>query len=491
MLAALLLFSSLLTMCCASDLQISDISEMQIHRSSYSKTKGESPCPSAGCQFYWNLGVHQIDRGATYTYKGTNVDCYFVGHEEEFKRCARIPSGAGSAEVADITELEHAEQRARTASTGADADTGHQFNVAVGGTASQSSTSSGSTCNIGYPSCNSGPRKASFAVDGIVSEFYELGFLAQTLREENPWWKLTLAHAAQVSVVEISLPRSLCEPLSSQFIENKFKSTCEGWELRSEVMRLSQATALRLSASDTQGSQVIQKQYTRLAPTLVWKGPPVEVSEIKLAAIGNTALGIVEVKVFSAAARSCHALADETGGHVAGRCVHGKCKRGQCICDPDYIGVECDTYLLTAWRYTPLQLAPAKNFWSGVLEQQLLDDIHALQFPAGNNRCALHAGSGDVSGSGLGSVMMQMSGLLTTALQKQIVYVPDHPSLHFWFDGNQFCGDGKRLDECYLAPWTSCSNKGTHSLDFQTDSFTGTFSAEEVGRLILAALPSC
>jgi hypothetical protein len=368
---------------------------------------------------------------------------------------------------------------------------GHQFNVAVGGAASQSSTNHGSKCRIRYPPCNSDPRKASFAIDGIVSEFYELGFLAQTLREDNPWWKLKLAQASQVSLIEIILPRSMCEPLSSQFIEHKFKSACNsGWEVKTEVMKLSQAAPiLQLSATDTQSSQVIQQKYPKLTSTLVWKGAAVEVSEMKVGITGNAALGIVEVKVFSSTTvATCHTLADETGGHVAGRCVHGKCKRGQCICDPDYIGAMCDTYLLTAWRYTPLQLAPAMNFWSGTLEQQLLDEIHVLQFPSakgtGSNQCVDHAGSGRVAGSGLGSVVMQMSGLLTTALQQKLTYVPDHPGLHFWFDGNQFCrGDRTRLDQCYLAPWTSCDKgvqKTEHKLSFQTDSFTGTFSAKQV-----------
>jgi hypothetical protein len=243
-------------------------------------------------------------------------------------------------------------------------------------------------------------------------------------------------------------------------------------------MSISKDAPLVLSATNGAGKGTIHSKFTAIAPTLVWNSDPVEVNEVQVSIQGkDSVLSLAEVKVFTG---NSHAV---IGCGLGGDCMHGKCVNGQCICQPDYIGQTCDTYLLTAWRYTPPVLKPTRNFWSSgsKMEKKLLRQIHDLQFPKSNDGCGEKSAVGHVAGSGLGSVLMQMSGLLTTALAQGTTYVPSHPELHFWFDGNRFCGNHRRLDQCYVTPWTSCNKPpDPQRIRFSTNAFSGTFSAEAV-----------
>lgn len=245
------------------------------------------------------------------------------------------------------------------------------INIASSGHATQSSTRNSKRGHVfieSVPFSNRGSHSSQFAIDGNFTEFYEIGLIAETMKEKDPWWQLQLPKPEPVSLIEILVPRSWCLPLTKHFIKNLQQKRCRS---TNEQMGVSKIYPLSLEGSIGHTS-VFRQHFDAGGPLLIWRSATraMLVNLLKIVHQGmhqSLALGQVKVFVQRREDTSCKSL----------HCMHGKCTtlRGiaKCVCEPDFVGEQCETFLLTSWRYNPPTLRPAQNWFDDKLQTHLLN----------------------------------------------------------------------------------------------------------------------
>eukprot|EP00873_Tetraselmis_striata_P017420 jgi/Tetstr1/437684/TSEL_000242.t1 len=355
---------------------------------------------------------------------------------------------------------------------------GAPVEVEVGhlGTASQSSTAAAG--GVTSP--------AAAALDGLTLGFqlgaheaaamqHRLYPVARTRAEAAPWWRLQLPGAALVTAVEAWPARAAGEAITAAAMQahqadamsrkepkpgkgkgkggkgkDKDKPSTPIQELMAE--HSADHPPLRFSLFDDGGGAgaaaggmgagagagaAVWSATVEAAHTWRSEGglrQPARVLRVDLPLGGAAArpLTLAEVKVHALVPWECDRY-----------CVHGDCRCAQppgadgsaceatvCECHPDWVGRQCDTFLLSAWEYLPPKDHLGDVSWwedegrSAALTAALHSRQHPLSCPP------TVAGYPKLMQSGLGSTLMLTSAALSDAFVQGLPFQPP-PSVQF------------------------------------------------------------
>ena len=137
-------------------------------------------------------------------------------------------------------------------------------------------------------------------------------------------------------------------------------------------------------------------------------------------------------------------------------CRRGRClsSAALCVCEPDWVGRQCDSFLRTDSRFLPPWIADGRLWWQHEAVEQASRALAALQYPQHPHACAASLDRFTFHNVGLGGSISYVAGLLSLSFSRNrtMLIQPGQE----WVYAPKACHSGGF--DCVFEPWTNCSS---------------------------------